>query len=75
MKWNKIELRRKDKNLPANNTRVLWATNSDSLDKKNFHKFIGELLDDNKTIDTGIVRYKLTSNYWWMDISEDPVLE
>ena len=75
MKWNKVELRRKDKNLPNNNIRVLWATNEDSLDKEVFYKFIGELLNDNKTVDAGINRYKLTSNYWWVDISKDPKIE
>ncbi len=72
MEWNKVELRRKNKNLPKNNTRVLWATNEGSLDETIFHKFIGELTDDNKIIDAGINRYKITSKYWWADISEDP---
>lgn len=73
--WNKVELRKKDKNLPDNNTRVLWTTNEGSLSKNVFHSFIGELTTDKKYIDTGIKRYKLTSNYWWLDIPSPPKLD
>ncbi len=70
--WNKIELRRKDKNLPDMNIRVLWATNEGGISKNVFHKFIGELTSDEKNIETGFNRFKLTSNYWWTHLPDDP---
>lgn len=73
MNWNKVNLRAKNKNLPEINKRVLWATNEDAPSKTIFYKFMGRLTDDGKYIDTGWDRYKVTSNYWWMDI-ENPCI-
>jgi hypothetical protein len=71
MSWNKVNLRAKEKNLPPSGKRVLWATNEKAPSKTTFFKFIGTLTKDEKNVDTGLEWYKLTSNFWWMEI-EDP---
>ena len=73
MAWNRVNLRSKDKNLPHADERVIWATNQDSPDKKCFHKFIGKLSKDEKYVDSGYKRYKLTSKFWWQKLPEDPI--
>ena len=72
--WNKINLRKKDSNLPVIGQRVVWATNEGSVDNKVFHQFFGHLTSDGKNIDYGYGCYKLTSNYWWQPMLEDPIL-
>ena len=71
MDWNKVNLRSKGKNLPEVGQSVLWAVNGENLNIVKFSKFIGKLTDDGY-IDTGLNRYKLTSKYWWCEIT-DPV--
>ena len=71
MNWNKVNLRAKNKNLPEPKQRVLWATTEGSPSKNVFHKFMGCLTTDSKHVDAGFNWYKLTSNFWWIDI-EDP---
>ena len=73
MDWNKVNLKTKDKNLPEIEKRVLWATNEKSPSETTFFKFMGSLIDNGKYIDTGLTRYKLTSNYWWIDVSDPDV--
>ena len=73
--WNKVNLKRKDGNLPAVGQRVLWATNEGSISKNVFYNFIGEVTEDKKFIDYGYGRYKLTSNYWWMPLPTRPEIE
>lgn len=75
MNWNKVDLRKKDKNLPEIGKRILWATNENSDTKTYFQKFFGYLEPDEKHIDTGYNRYKLTSNYWWMEVDDPEVVE
>ena len=72
MDWNKINLRNKDKNLPQVDKPVIWATNENSHDEKVFHKFIGWLSKDDKYVDSGLKRYKLTSKFWWQELPDDP---
>lgn len=71
MKWNKVNLRAKDKNLPLIGERVCWATNQDAPSKNCYHKFFGILSNDCKYVDTGLRRYKITSNFYWVKI-DDP---
>lgn len=73
MEWNKVNLRAKEKNLPPIGQRVLWATNENAPSKNVFYKFMGCLITDGKYIDTGLKRYKLTSNFWWMNISDPEI--
>ena len=73
MAWNKVNLRSKNKNLPQPDERVIWATNQDSPDEKVFHKFIGELSKDERYVDSGYKRDKLTGKFWWQYLPEDPV--
>lgn len=75
IEWNKINLRKNNKNLPKVGERVIWATNEKSLDKNIYHQFFGWLTEDEKNIDYGYGWYKLTSNYWWKHKSEDPIIE
>ena len=73
MEWNKVNLRAKDKNLPEVNQRVLWATTEGAPSKDAFYKFMGQLTSDGKYVDTGLNRYKLTSNFWWVDITDPEI--
>ena len=73
MEWNKINLRAKEKNLPPIGQRVLFATNENASSKNVFYKFMGQLTTDGKYIDTGLKRYKLTNNFWWMNISDPEI--
>lgn len=72
MKWNKINLRMKDKNLPPIGERVLFATYDDS--HSSYHQIIGQLTISNH-IDTGYRMIKVTSKFHWMPLPEDPVVE
>ena len=67
--WNKVELKRKDKNLPACGKIVCWAMEYTTPDGVKYSKFFGTLQED-RYIDTGITRHKLTSNFWWYDIPD-----
>lgn len=71
MKWKKVNLRAKEKNLPEIGMSVLWAIESKNVVGGRYSKFIGKLTDDTY-IDTGLNRYKLTSKYWWCEMT-DPV--
>ena len=73
MNWNKVNLRAKDKNLPEIKQRVLWATTEGLPSANIFHKFIGWLTLDGKYVDTGLNRYKLTSNFWWVDVTDPEI--
>jgi hypothetical protein len=73
--WNKVNLKKKDSNLPKVGERVIWVTNENSPSKNVFHQFYGSLTSDLKSIDYGYGRYKLTSNYWWQPKLENPKLE
>lgn len=73
MNWNKVNLRAKDKNLPEVKQRVLWATTEGSPSVNTFHKFMGWLTPDGKYVDTGLNRYKLTSNFWWVDVIDPEI--
>ena len=73
MNWNKVNLRAKDKNLPEVNQRVLWATTEGAPSINTFHKFMGWLTSDGKYVDTGLNRYKLTSNFWWVDVTDPEI--
>lgn len=72
MKWNKVNLKKNDKNLPLVKERVIWATNEGSIDDNIFYQFIGQLTEDRKFINHGYGQYKLTSNYWWMPLPPNP---
>lgn len=37
--WNKVNLKRKDGNLPAVGQRVFWATNEGNISKNVFYNF------------------------------------
>ena len=74
MDWNKVNLRTKNKNLPEVKHRVLWATTEGAPSKGTFYKFTGWLTEDGKHVDTGLQRYKLTSNFWWAEMT-DPELD
>lgn len=71
VKWNKVNLRAKDKNLPEVGKRVVWATTDDAPNPDCFHKFVGILEKDMKHINYEYGRYKVTSNYWWCEL-DDP---
>lgn len=71
MDWNKVNLRSKEKNLPEIGQSVLWAVKGENLNAGKFIKYIGKLTDDGY-IDTGLNQYKLTSKYWWCEMT-DPV--
>ena len=73
MNWNKVNLRAKDKNLPEIKQRVLWATTEGSPSTNTFYKFMGWLTPDGKYVDTGLDRYKLTSNFWWVDVVDPEI--
>lgn len=73
MNWNKVNLRTKDKNLPEVKQKVLWATNEKSPSEKCFYKFMGWITEDGKYVDTGLYRYKLTSNFWWTDVTDPQI--
>ena len=73
MDWNKVKLRAKEKNLPEINQRVLWATTEGMASINTFYKFMGWLTSDGKYVDTGLKRYKLTSNFWWVDVTNPEV--
>lgn len=73
MNWKKVNLRAKDKNLPEVKQRVLLATTEGSPSANIFHKFMGWLTPDGKYVDTGLIRYKLTSNFWWIDVTDPEV--
>lgn len=68
MDWNKVNLRAKEKNLPQVGKRVLWATNEKAPTETTFFKFMGTLTKDEKYVDNGLDRYKLTSKFWWIDV-------
>lgn len=38
--------------------------------KNTFHKFMGWLTPDGKYVDTELNRYKLTSNFWWVEVND-----
>ena len=73
MDWNKVNLRAKEKNLPEIDQRVLWATTEGMPSINTFYKFMGWLTPDGKYVDTGLNRYKLTSNFWWVDVTDPEV--
>ena len=73
MNWNKVNLRAKEKNLPEIDQRVLWATTEGTPSRNTFYKFMGWLTSDGKYVDTGLKRYKLTSNFWWVDVTDPEV--
>ena len=73
MNWNKVNLRAKEKNLPEVNQIVLWATTEGTPSRNTFYKFMGRLTSDGKYVDTGLKRYKLTSNFWWVDVTDPEV--
>lgn len=73
MNWNKVNLRAKEKNLPEIGQRVLWATTEGAPSKGVFHKFTGWLTTDGKYVDTGLNRYKLTSNFWWVEMTDPEI--
>jgi hypothetical protein len=73
MNWNKVNLRAKEKNLPKPNQRVLWATTEGAPSKNVFHKFMGCLTTDGKHIDTGLQWYKVTSNFWWVEVTDPEI--
>lgn len=68
MGWNKINMRAKEKNLPPIKKRVLWGKKTSSERGDEFSFFIGFLEENRKNINTGIDMYKITSNFWWMEI-------
>lgn len=72
MNWNKVNLKSKEKNLPPIGESVLWATNKKQTMDGKFLKFIGYLSED-RTIETGLTCYKLTSNFWWMEITDPEI--
>ena len=72
--WNKVELRKKNKNLPPYGENVCWAMEYATSDGIGFNKFFGILSIDGY-VDTGINRYKLTSKFWWIDIPDPEVEE
>ena len=73
MNWNKVNLRLKPKNrkLPELGEPVLWATNKESTNESIYFKFVGWLSEENNElfIKTINKRYKLTSDYWWSEMS------
>lgn len=70
MNWNKVNLKVKEKNLPEAGKRVLWATTDGARVKGTFVKFLGCLTNDGKYVDSGLDNRRLTSNYWWCDITD-----
>lgn len=73
--WNRVNLRKKDGNLPSVGQRVIWATNEGSTNENVFHQFMGQITEDGKFIDYGYGRYKITGSYWWMLLPNNPELE
>ncbi len=73
MNWNKVNLRAKEKNLPEVKKRILWATTEGAPSEGTFYKFMGWLSEDGKYVDTGFNRYKLTSNFWWVDVTDPEI--
>lgn len=72
--WRRVNLRKKDKNLPAIGRRVIWAT-TESGTGKSTHQFMGWLSKDQKYIDYGYGTYKLTSNFWWHELPDNPITD
>lgn len=70
--WKNVELRRKDKNLPVFGKEVCWAMQYTTPDGVQFSKFFGALQEDGY-VDSGINRYKLTSNFWWYDMPDPEI--
>lgn len=70
--WVKVSLKSKDKNLPPFAKRVLFAEYS--KEHNGFHKFIGEFYPDGYICDSK-KRMKLTSNFYWMGLPDDPEIE
>lgn len=73
--WNKVNIKKTNKNLPPVGTKVLWATNEGIADKKTFIQFIGELAIDEKHVEHADIYRKLTSNYWWQKLPDNPILD
>lgn len=71
IKWNKVNMRKKDKNLPPEEKYVCWAMLIDSEEDIHFRKFFGKLKDG--YVDGGTFRYKLSSNFWWSELSNPEV--
>lgn len=71
IKWNKVNMRKKDKNLPPEEKYVCWAMLIDSEEYIHFRKFFGKLKDG--YVDGGTFRYKLSSNFWWSELSNPEV--
>lgn len=43
------------------------------MNEKVFHKFSGKLSKEEKYVDSGYKRYKLTSKVWWQHLPDNPV--
>lgn len=77
MGWNRVDLKKKDKNLPPIDKRVLWVNNDCTgyiiLGNSIYYQFIGKVTEDFKyIISDGGDWYKLTSNFWWRELPKNP---
>lgn len=74
MNWNKVKLRAKNKNLPNPKKMVLWATSYGAPSEGIFYKFVGQLREDGKYVETKTEHYELKGDWWWAEI-ENPTVD
>lgn len=62
MEWHKVNMRKKDKNLPPRNKRVLWA--KPRIDQEGFWYFFG-FIDASGRIDDNYGSQRPKTDYYW----------